>query len=80
MYSIVGRSKQKQRQDPVEYGLYGDYQGHYVGSFFDDPTRDTVYVMTKKIDDYASRGLSVVQKNRKNNQKSGPSKKGSGVE
>jgi hypothetical protein len=77
MYSAGAMSRHKQSK--FGYNLLKAYQEHYVDSFFDDNTRDTVYVLTKKIDDFASRGLSVVQKNRKNNQKSGPSKKGSGA-
>ena len=77
MYSAGAISKLK--QDKVNYKFLKDIGDHYVGHLFDDQTRESVYVTTKKIDDYASRGLSVVKNNRKNNQNSGPSEKGSGA-
>jgi len=78
MYSagIIARDKAAQKH----YDFLRNYTKHYVGRLYDDNTRETVYVMTKKLDNFATYGLSVLQNIRKNNQKSGPSKKGSGAQ
>jgi hypothetical protein len=70
----------KEKADHIHYEFLRDHGEHYVGFLFDDYSRDNVYVMTKKLDNFASRGLSVVQNIRTNKRKSGPSKKGSGVQ
>jgi len=70
----------KEKADQIHYDFLRDHGEHYVGNLFDDYSRDNVYVMTKKIDNLVSRGLTVIQNIRTNNQKSGPSKKGSGAQ
>jgi len=70
----------KEKADKTHYDFLRDNTEHYVGFLFEDYSRDYVYVMTKKLDNFAAQGLSVVHKIRTNNQKSGPSKKGSGAQ
>ena len=67
------------RTKATEYDLFSDFGCSFVGKYYDDFSRDTIFVMMNKIDDFARRGLSVVQYNRKLINKSGPSKKGSGA-
>jgi hypothetical protein len=69
----------KDKADLRHYEYRKIHEKHFVGHFYDDYTREYVYVMTKKLDNFVSQGLSVVHNIRKNNQKSGPSKKGSGA-
>ena len=79
-YMYSAGSIVKEKADQIHYDFLRDHGEHYVGNLFDDYSRDNVYVMTKKLDNFASRGLTVIQNIRTNNQKSGPSKKGSGAQ